>query len=167
MKRIRQNSRLRLWGWVSAITVLAIVAMAGDVPFMEPFDDNPDARLHNYRTWQARRQQDAQTQQSVVFAGTKAAVIATNALLSQPFSDVTATNVWVDFYGWQHYPTSNVPPELQGSIAASFFVGADGMIRATSNSTWVTLNYTVPSNSWRRFTVNLDYVSSIWSLGGR
>ena len=151
--------------WVMAMSVLLSAgARAGDVPFMEPFDDAPGVLLHNYRGWNASRQQDAQAQQGQVFAGTKAAVVSTNAVLWQEFNDSSVTNVWLDFYGWQEYPTNNTPPDLEGSVAASFFVGTDGKIRATSNSTWVTLNYTVPANTWRRFTINLDYTTSRWSL---
>lgn len=157
----------RSWWTVGGATLLLVFLVtgrAGDLPFMESFDDVPDVLLHNHNAWQSRQQNDAQAQAATVFAGAKAGVVATNALLWRNFNDADATNVWIDFYGWQEYPEDSDPPELAGSVAASFFVGMDGKIHATSNANWVALNCTVPSNAWRRFTVNLDYKASRWSL---
>lgn len=162
VKHLKSGRRLAL-----ACAVVAAVSMsvhAGDLPFIETFDDTPDVLLHNYREWQAHQQSDVQAQQAVKYAGTQSAVVATNALLWQNFSDATATNIWLDFYGYQEYPDDNTPPDLQGSVAASFFVGMNGTVYATSNATWVPLSYTVPEGAWRRFTVNLDYSASTWSL---
>lgn len=160
----RQRNRGRGWALAGAAALMAAAALAGDLPFIESFETQTSVVLHNHNDWRARRQQDAQVQGNVVFAGSQAGVVATNALLWQNFGDATATNVWIDFYARQQHPPNNDPPELAGSVAAAFYVGTDGKIRAISNATWVTLDVTVPSNAWRRYTVNLDYGAQEWSL---
>ena len=82
----------------------------------------------------------------------------------RPPSRTTATNVWIDFYARVPHPTNSTPPVISTNAVAAFYVAGDGSVRAISNNTWVTLNYTVPSNTWYRFTVNLDYTTSNWSI---
>ena len=165
MNIARQFKWKRATAWTCAVlTSVSTAAYAADLPFVETFDDTPDVLLHNYREWNAQQQSDAQAQQAVKYAGPQAAVVSTNAMLWQNFNDATATNVWIDFYGHQEHPDDNAPPDLQGSVAACFFVGVGGVIHVTSNATWVPVSYTVPNNAWRRFSVNLDYTTSTWSL---
>ena len=155
---------IQLVGSGGALTLLAGVCFAQTTFFSEDFDERTTGVLHNQNAWAAHRQNDAQVQSATRFAGTQAALVATNAVVWHNFSDATATNVWIDFYAYVTHPTDDSAPDLNGSVAGAFFVGTHGVIHALSNTTWVTMATTVPSNTWRRFTVNLDYNSSDWSL---
>ena len=146
------------------LVLLVGVCLADNTFFTEDFDDRTTGVLHNQNEWAAHRQNDAQVQTATKFAGAKAALVATNAVVWHNFSDDTATNVWIDFYAYVTHPADNSAPSLDGSVAGAFFVGTNGVIHALSNTTWVTTGTTVPSNTWRRFTVNLDYSKSDWSL---
>jgi hypothetical protein len=89
--------------------------------------------------------------------------VTTNALCSHSFTDVTATNVWVDFY--TRVPlagTGSAPAVTNG--AAYFYVDSDGKVRAISNNTWVVFDNVVPADTWQRFSVHLDYVTETWEL---
>jgi len=138
--------------------------MAEDVPFIETFDDRTTGVLHNQHGWQARKQNDAQVQTDVTYAGAKAGTVETNSLVWNTFTNASATNVWVDFYARLEYPSDNDPPTLTGSVAAAFYLDTAGKIRAVSNDSWMVLDYTVESNTWYRFSVNLDYDESRWEL---
>ncbi|MCE9613422.1 MAG: hypothetical protein K8T26_04045 [Lentisphaerae bacterium] len=164
---MRPRSGARRRGWVPglALGLLAAAGLrAGTVPFMEPFDTLPSGVLHAQNSWESQRQRDVQVQTTVAFDGAKAAVVATNAVLWNSFNDPAVTNVWIDFYARQRYPSNDAPPSITGSVAAAFYVDSSGALRVTSNNTWLTLSQTVPSNVWRRYTVNLDYVTHRWSL---
>ncbi|MBT3295997.1 MAG: hypothetical protein HN919_01465 [Verrucomicrobia bacterium] len=149
---------------VCALALLAGVSLADKTFFTEDFDTRATGLLHNQNEWVAHRQNDAQVQAATKYAGSKAALVATNAVVWRNFSDTTATNVWIDFYAYVTHPTDNSAPSLDGSVAGAFFVGTNGVIHALSNTTWVATATTVRSNSWRRFTVNLDYATSNWAL---
>ncbi|MDP6523600.1 MAG: hypothetical protein QGH15_05195 [Kiritimatiellia bacterium] len=155
---------LRALALCLGVGLLVIAALAQDVPFVETFENRSEGVLHNQNSWQAYRQNDAQVQTSTVYNGSKAGTVATNTTAWRSFTNSSATNVWVDFYSRVEYPTNSTPPALTGTVAAAFFVDEDGKIRAVSNSTWVVLNYTVPSNTWQRFSVNLNYDTSKWAL---
>ena len=159
--------------WVRAIGAAAIVAMvsglshrtgAADLPFVEDFASRSEGVLHGQNQWQADRQNDAQVQTSIAYDGSKATVVSTNATVWRDFGDADATNVWIDFYARVPHPTNSTPPVVSSNAVAAFYVAADGGIRAISNDTWVTTGTTIPSNTWYRFTVNLDYGASNWSL---
>lgn len=156
------------WSVLLALFLTAGVGWAAEstaaLPYMEPFDDYTDTRVHGRNAWQAQRAGDVQAQTAVVYAGARAAIVATNSLLWNRFDDPTATNVWIDFYARQAYPLDDTPPVLATNAAAVFYVDSSGYIRALSNTTWVVLDTVVPSNVWRRYTVNLDYVAARWSL---
>jgi hypothetical protein len=154
----------------AAIAAAALAAVcfrtpagAQEVPFAETFDSRTAGALHGQNQWQAHRQNDAQVQTAVVYAGGKAAAVTTNTTAWRGFSGA-ATNVWVDFYARVPRPAAGAAPALVGSVAAAFYVAEDGTIRATSNAAWVALNHTVPSNAWHRFTVHLDYAAERWDL---
>ena len=142
----------------------AVFAAAQDVPFVEPFDSLNSGSLHGQNGWSAQEQSAAQVTNSVTYAGGQSAMLGTNTVAWHDFTDSAATNVWVDFYARSAYPTNSSTPSLTGSVAAAFFIDKDGAIVAISNATWVTLSYTVSSNEWHRFSVNLDYVNEKWSI---
>lgn len=148
------------------VSVLAgvLLAVAETVPFIETFDDRDTGVLHDQHGWQARKQNDARVQTDTTFAGTKAGLVETNSMVWNTFTNSSATNVWIDFYGRVSYPVDDTTPALTGSVAAAFFVGTTGQLWAVSNDTWVTLAHTIPSNTWRRFSVHLDYGNSRWEL---
>ncbi|NQT91782.1 MAG: hypothetical protein HQ559_03400 [Lentisphaerae bacterium] len=149
---------------VLVLGAVALSAVAETVPFIETFDDRDTGVLHNQHGWQARKQNDARVQTTTKFAGAKAGLVETNSIVWNTFTNSNATNVWIDFYGRMSYPTNDTAPALTGSVTAAFFVGTTGQIWAVSNDTWVTLNHTIPSNTWRRFSVHLDYGNSRWEL---
>ena len=156
-----------LRGLAAALLALALGAdavRAGDVPFMESFDNLSSGALISLNEWETLRNQDVQVQTTVKFAGAKAAIVGTNAVMWNEFNDATITNVWIDFYARQPYSTNNTPPVITGSVAAAFYIDTAGALRVLSNDTWLTLSTTVPSNTWQRFTVKLDYKASRWSL---
>ena len=142
----------------------AVFCFAQGVPFIEPFDSLNDGSLHGQNGWSARRQSDALVTNSVAYAGGQSAMMGTNTVVWHDFTDTTATNVWIDFYARSAYPTNSSVPSLTGSVAAAFYIDKDGAIVAVSNNTWVTLSYTVSSNEWHRFSVNLDYQNKKWSI---
>jgi hypothetical protein len=147
-----------------ALIAVAAIALAQDVPFTEGFDSRNEGSLHDQGNWTARRQNNAQVQTSVVFAGTKAGTVAANTLVGHVFTNSSATDVWIDFYARVPHADDNDDPALTGSSAAAFFVGTDGKVRAISNSTWVVLNHVVPADTWQRFSVHLDYGTELWDL---
>jgi hypothetical protein len=156
-----------LWSVVCGLLLCAFSspAAADDVPFKEPFDELSSGVLHNQNQWQAQQVNNAQVQTATVFAGSKATAVTTNTLVWHNFTNATATNVWIDFYARVPYPANADPPSLTGSVAAAFFVTPEGKVKAVSNDTWVTFdNWTVPSNTWQRFTLHLDYGASNWAL---
>jgi len=149
------------------LALLALVPVLGSAQspyFTETFDSHSEGLLHNVNDWNAQEQNDARVQSSVKYAGARAGLVATNAVVWRNFSDTDATNVWVDFYAYVTHPTNDASPHLSGSVAGSFFIDSGGQIRAKSNDTWVATGVTVPENAWRRFSVNLDYTTSNWML---
>jgi hypothetical protein len=154
----------RIMGVMLGLALLAVVAAAEDVPFIENFDDRTAGVLHNQHGWQSRMQNDVQVQTAEVFAGTQAGAMETNAIVWNTFDDSTATNVWVDFYARLWHPADDAAPTLTGSVAAAFYLDSDGAIRACSNSAWVALDYAVATGRWYRFSVNLDYNAKRWEL---
>jgi len=161
MRTVTNKLGITLLAWC---LVSACAARAEDVPFVETFDDRTTGVLHNQHGWQSRLQNDAQVQTATVFEGAKAGIVETNSIVWNNFTDTTATNAWVDFYARGSHPSSSTAPTLTGSVAAAFYFDADGKIRAISNSTWVTLDYTVGEGQWHRFSVNLDYNDQTWEL---
>lgn len=140
-------------------------AQAQSLPFSDTFDGSPVGSLDGQNGWNALRQNDAQVQTATVFAGSGAVVVSTNATVSHAFSSLVATNVWVDFCARPPKPPDNGNPALAGSVAAAFFLGNDGKLRAVSNTTWVALNaVTLQPDQWYRFSVNLNYRASKWAL---
>jgi hypothetical protein len=160
----RKNARNSFGIFLCLFLFVSIFAAAQGVPFIESFDSLDSGALHNQNDWSARHQNDAQVESSTVYAGGNAATLGTNTVVWHDFTDSTATNVWVDFYARSAYPTNSSVPSLTGSVAAAFYIDKDGAIVAVSNNTWVTLNYTVSSNEWHRFSVNLDYQNKKWSI---
>jgi len=159
--------------WALAAGTAAVVALisgfsirtgAAGLPFAEDFDSRSAGTLHGQNQWQTRQQNDVQVQTSISFDGNKAGMVSTNATLWRNFGDVNATNVWIDFYARVPHPTNNTPPVISSNAVAAFYIAADGTVRAISNDTWITTGTTIPSNTWYRFTVNLDYGTSNWSI---
>ncbi len=159
-----KNRKYILASVIAAVLCLAVFVTGQDVPFVEPFDSLNSGAIQGQHSWSARHQNNAQVENAESYAGGQAAMVGTNTVMWHDFTDSTATNVWVDFYARSGYPTNSSVPSLTGSVAAAFYINKDGAIVAVSNATWVTLNYTVSSNQWHRFTVNLDYVHSKWSI---
>jgi len=167
-----QKHRSTSWIWVTvAVSLVALASVlshrtrAADLPFVEDFDSRSAGVLHNQNQWQSRRQNDAQVQTSITFDGSKAGMLSTNATVRRDFGDTDATNVWVDFYARVPHPTNSAPPVISSNAVAAFYIAGDGSIRAISNDTWIiTTGTTIPSNTWYRFTVNLDYGTSNWSI---
>ncbi len=156
-------------GAAPAVCIFALLLCASYVSaqapyFTETFEDVSVGVLHNQDSWQAQQQNDAQVQTAVKFAGAQAGLVTTNAVLWRNFENSNATNVWVDFYAYIRYPADNSEPSLNGSVAGAFYIDSAGEIRARSNTTWVATGTTVPENTWRRFSVNLDYATSNWML---
>ena len=149
---------------LAAAIICGSFVLAQDIPFMEPFDSLNTGELHGQNSWNAQRQSEVKVTNSVTYAGGQSAMLGTNTVAWHDFSDSSATNVWVDFYARSSYPADSVAPSLTGSVAAAFFINKDGAIVAVSNTTWVTLSYTVSSNEWHRFSVNLDYVNEKWAI---
>ncbi len=143
---------------------MSLSMLAQSVPFIETFEDRDVGALHNQNNWSARHQNDAQVQSATVFAGSQAGNIGTNAVIWHGFTNVAATNVWIDFYARSAYPTNSSAPSLTGSVAAAFYITQSGSVIGISNDTCITMSYTVSCNTWHRFTVNLDYDNEIWSL---
>lgn len=146
------------------VAVSAATAGAQDVPFADGFESHDTGPLHGSGNWRARRQNDAQVQQSTVFAGTRAGTVATNTMMWHAFTNSASTNVWFDFYARVPHAPDNDAPSLTNSTAACFYVGADGKVRAISNDTWVVLDHVVPADTWQRFSVHLDYKTERWQL---
>ena len=152
-------------GLAAIFMMVALEARAQDFSFGETFEARTVGLLHDQNSWDARKQNDAQVQNATAFSGSQAGLMSTNATLSQSFTNSSATNVWLDFYTQvATYPGDSSDPVLDGSVAGAFFIGADAKVHAISNATWVVIDYTVPLNTWRRFTVNLDYGASNWAL---
>jgi hypothetical protein len=151
-------------GVTLGLALMAGAAAAENLPFIENFDDRTEGVLHNQHGWRSRMQNDAQVQTAEVFAGTKAGTIETNAIVWNTFDDTTATNVWIDFYARLWHAADDDPPTLTGSVAAAFYLDSDGAIRASSNSAWPELDYTIETGRWYRISVNLDYNAKRWEL---
>ncbi len=150
---------------LGALVLAAGAARAQSVPFSENFESRTPGVLAGQNGWSAQRQNDAQVQSVTVFAGSRAVAVSTNAAATCAFSNPAATNVWIDFYARPPQPPDSGAPALSGSVAAAFFMGNDGKLRAVSNNTWVTLGaVTLQANRWYRFSVNLDYAASKWAL---
>lgn len=150
---------------VLVLSAVVLSAVAETVPFIETFDDRETGVLHDQHGWQARKQNDARVQTATTFAGAKAGLVETNSIVWNTFTNANATNVWIDFYARMEYPTNDTAPTLTGSVAAAFFVGTTGQVWAVSNDTWISLTHAgIPSNTWRRFSVHLDYGNSRWEL---
>jgi hypothetical protein len=163
MKSIKDSLLMIVLAAVIAVG-WSLFAIGQDMLFTEPFDSLNSGELHGQNGWQAQDESGAQVTNSVAFAGGKSTMLGTNTVAWHDFADSTGTNVWVDFYARSSYPSNSTTPSLTGSVAAAFFIDKDGAIVAISNTTWVTLSYTVSSNEWHRFTVNLDYNSKKWAI---
>lgn len=165
MRMPTYRSRRRV-GLCRGLLTLGLVSAcwAQEVPFQEGFDDLDTGVLDGQNDWHAYRRNDMRVQTGTVQAGTKAGTLTTNATVWREFSDETATDVWIDFYARCPRPTDSTPPVLTNSVAAAFYVDENGGIRAVSNEAWVVLDYTVPTNEWRRFSVHLDYAAQQWEL---
>ena len=104
-------------------------------------------------------------QEGTTFEGARGLSVGDSTVVWRSFTNTTATNVWVDFYARiPDWAPSAGDPVLTNSVAGAFYITDTGFIRAISNDTWVTLNYKMPSNTWQRFSVNLDYIASNWAI---
>ncbi len=151
---------------VAALLLACSWAHTQSVPFKEPFDEATVGPLHDQNSWIATPQRDANVQTGTVYGGTQGALMTTNALVSHEFSSPNATNVWIDYYARVPYPGDDADPVLTNSVAAAFFITSLGSVKAISNSTWVTISAdgAIPENTWRRFTVHVDYDNRVWGL---
>jgi autotransporter-associated beta strand protein len=147
---------------------------AAYLPFLETFDDSPAGMANTLGTlpvqhgWRASPAAYSRVQDSVVFSGTKAGSTSNN-ILTHSFLGSPATNVWVDFYTKpQRKALTGTPPQdlCNSKSTTAFYVNDAGNVVVLSNTTWVAVstNYVIPSNSWVRFSLNLDYANSNWSL---
>ena len=136
---------------------------AGEL-FTEDFDTRTLGDLHNQNAWLADPPTNALVQSDQAFGGSQAAEVSTNTTLWRTFSDTTATNVWVDFYTQVSWQDVSTPPSLEQGDAGGFSVGSDGVVHVRSNTVWLATSTVIPENSWRRFTVNIDYATSNWAL---
>ena len=138
---------------------------ADELPFAESFESLQPGSLQGQNEWSAAPPSGAQVQNSMKFTGSLAGILATNSIVSQSFSDTTATNVWVDFYTRSTPHSYSRTPCLNGDAVAGFYFNSNGFLVARSNATWVTLSDFGPvSNQWYRFTVNLDYQNRRWGI---
>ncbi len=151
-------------GLLACAVWLPAIVRAADVPHAESFDDANAGALHGQDGWQAQDPNNAQVQSATVYAGDQAVVVSTNTVVWQNFTNETASNVWVDFYAKVPHPTNDTAPDIQGRYAAAFYPDSSGKIHAISNSTWVTLNYTLTAGEWYRFTINMNYDTERWAL---
>ena len=138
------------------------------LPFVETFEDSPsymansNGTVHGQHGWEATPTTNwVLVQTNTVYAGTRAAMIATNASMWHSFSGVT-DNVWIDFYAIPVRGTTT--PTITNDVAV-FYVNTDGHVVARSTNQWIELDaYDVPTNEWTRFTVYLDYSISNWHI---
>ncbi|OGV61490.1 MAG: hypothetical protein A2498_16440 [Lentisphaerae bacterium RIFOXYC12_FULL_60_16] len=134
------------------------------LPFTDTFEGYSLGSLNGQGQWNADPSTAVVVQTANRYGGSKAVQIM-DASAWHSVSNLIATNVWMDFYIYptRHQPTP--PPDIVSSATAAFYVNRDGYVVALSNANWVTLlTEQIPSNTWQRFTVKLDYVTRRWSL---
>lgn len=151
-------------GCAISLLISALGSHAGELIFTEDFDSHDTGDLDGQNEWSGSPTNTPQVQTNIAFAGSQAVSIATNAMAWRTFADPTATNIWVDFFMRAEWPSSGTEPSLDAFDAGGFYIGLDGAVRVSSNSTWVTTSTDIPANEWRRFTANIDYATSSWSL---
>jgi len=153
-----------LWP-VMGLILFTIQGMGGELPVTESFEGLSAGPLHGQSAWQGVPSGKVHVQSEIVYAGSKAGVAATNAIMARDVSDPAAKNVWIDFYANAQYRAFTRQPSLSGDATTGFYINQSGHIVARSNDTWVTLtSVTIATNVWYRFTVNLDYNSSAWAI---
>jgi len=155
--------------WATPSTNL-LTGISSPLPFLETFEDSPPdmastlGTLQPQHGWRSSPTAGTRVQNSVAYGGSKAASLS-NSVMWHKFAGEPATNVWVDFYSIGQRRTGPTP-SVDSSDVAAFFINYAGNVVALSNSTWLTLstNYVIPSNAWVRFSVNLNYAQSNWSI---
>jgi len=165
------NALTNIW---APSSVNFLTAYAAYLPFTETFEDSPAYMANTLGTWpvqhgwRASPAAYAQVQSSVVYGGSKAGSTSNN-ILYHAFLGSPATNVWVDFYAipQRRALAGTLPQNLCNSNSTTaFYVNDAGNVVVLSNTTWlaVATNYVIPTNTWVRFSINLNYASSNWSL---
>ena len=136
-----------------------------ELPFVETFESMSAGSLDGKADWSAIPQANAQVQTTTVYAGDKACILGSNTMISRSFPGDGETNVWIDFCARLQPRAFSLQPRLSDDAVAGFYFDQSGHIVARSNDTWVTLTgFTIPSNTWQRFSINLDYNASSWAI---
>jgi hypothetical protein len=150
---------------IAVVFLFGLGVRAGEVPFAETFEGRPVGYLDGQNAWSAAPHIDVTVQTNTVYAGSKAVLVPTNAMVSRAFADATATNVWVDFSARMSPRPTGGNPHLSDDAVAGFYINSGGSIVARSNNTWVTLSgFTAETGTWYRFSVNLDYGARTWGI---
>ena len=146
-----------------AVLIFAIWTGAGTMPYDQDFESLNSGNLDGQDGWVGSPVADVAVEAGAGFGGGKAAVIQATAVTYQGFTNTLGTNIWVEFYTKFTVRAEN--PSLENDAAVAFYAKNDGYIYAISNTSWVALtNTTVGTADWYRVTLNLDYISSNWSI---
>lgn len=138
--------------------------VAGELPLQESFEDRSSGVLHAQQGWWASPADRVQVQSEETHHGTHAAIVETNSMMRQSFTDNSATNVWVDFYA-SFDPREGTEPSLSDDAVAGFYFNSSSNVVARSNETWVVISGAeFAANAWYRFSVNLDYNNRRWAI---
>lgn len=149
------------------LTLLAAtcVAPAGSLPSVDDFESRREGSLDGQGPWAGAPSSRVLAQSATVAAGTQSAMISTNSILSQNFSDPSGTNVWIDFLTRAVSRPSVDAPALSADASAGFYFATNGHLLARSNAVWVTVTETpLTLGQWYRLTVHLDYPRQRWGL---
>ncbi|MFO7870664.1 MAG: thrombospondin type 3 repeat-containing protein [Kiritimatiellia bacterium] len=163
-----------LTGAVCLLLARFALPAVGALPFKETFEDSPAGMASNTASpWAGQHEWEANAdgtnntyvQTAAAYSTSVKAGSMTNATIEHALSGGSATNVWIDFYARSPRRIRSASVTPSANAAAAFYIDNAGYINALSNDTWITVSsYTVPTGDWTRFTLNLNYASSNWSL---
>ena len=167
MKWFRSHSPGLAVPVMAGLAAMLFVAglVAETLPFVDNFEGRAQGILDGQGDWLGLPDTNVQVQTSTVYAGDRAMVVGRNSLAQMVSSTPNATNVWIDFAAYVQPHPFNLQPRLREDSVSGFYFNSFGNIVAWSNNTWVTLSaYTVPTNAWQRFTINLNYKTREWGI---
>jgi len=150
--------------WGSMVEIDSQVRTNSLLPFTDTFESYSLGSIHGVNKWVGSTNSLPVVQTAVRYGGSKA-VRVSNGYLYHSVSNMTATNVWMDCYVYASRHERPAPPDVDTDAAAAFYVNRDGYLVVLSNTAWVAiLTNQIPSNTWQRFTVKMDYANQRWDL---
>ena len=160
------------------MALIVLPAFAGTntaLPFTDDFESYPENTplIDGTNGWYASSS-NAIVQTNVVYDGTNAAMVPDDVTLSNRFSGIGTTNIWLQMDVHPVLSDSEDFPEIDANVTAMFYVDNNGyfVVHNGTPTNWCTLTNTVTgtnatlvsADDWVRLNIYQNYSNHTWTL---